>query len=165
MKKTFCISLFSQPVTFSWDQRHTKQGVSCNYISFAKNQKEQGPCGAFAAVAAVEAIAQIYFNKPGTTAIDLSESNIYSAIDSSMNCKGVGCGAVGIASSLFYIKSTGIVDETCFQYPDEPLPPYLGDSTYRYCYQDCRGIMCDNPSYRVFIPHYSEIGISNNTEL
>jgi len=161
--------LCAQPATFRWDKRHQdplKQEVFINYISDAKNQKEQGPCGAFASVAAVEAIAQIYFNKTSPM-LDLSESNIYSENDTVNHCSGVGCGAVGVTSSLFFIKSTGIVDENCFKYPDEPLPPHLGDSTYRYCYQDCRGIMCDYPSYRVFIPHYNEINISNNnnTEL
>ncbi|HOM41526.1 MAG TPA: C1 family peptidase [Bacteroidales bacterium] len=161
------IFLFAQPADFRWDKRHQdryKPDSLTNYISDAKNQKEQGPCGAFAAVAAVEAIAQIYFNKTGPM-LDLSESNIYSGIDTSMNCKGVGCGAVGVISSLFFIKNNGIVDENCFRYPDQPLPPHKGDSTYRYCYEDCQ-IMCDNPDYRVFIPYYDDTAnINNNTEL
>lgn len=66
----FCIPLYSQPAAFRWDFRHYHEGkkIVFNYISEAKNQKEQGPCGAFAAVAAVEAIAQIYFNKTGAHA-------------------------------------------------------------------------------------------------
>jgi len=156
--------LSAQPDKFTWNLRHYKnKDTLYNYISDAKNQKEQGPCGAFAAVAAVEAIAQIYFNKPGTTAIDLSESNIYSNNDT-CGCPGVGCGSVGVITPLNLIKSSGIVDENCFEYPEEPLP--VQDN--RYCYRDCDCVMCDNPAYRVFIPHWDTIPnaqIADNTQL
>jgi len=152
--------LSAQPVNFSWNKRHQnpkKPGVFINYISDAKNQKEQGPCGAFASVAAVEAITQIYFNKTSPV-LDLSESNIYSE---SWNggCHGVGCGSVGVDSPLNLIKSSGIVDENCFPYPTSPLP----DSSY--CYKDCQNF-CGNPAYHVYIPHWDSITtITNNTEL
>ncbi|MGQ9621039.1 MAG: C1 family peptidase, partial [Bacteroidales bacterium] len=161
----FGVSLYSQPESFSWDKRHNYENFIINYISEAKNQKEQGPCGAFAAVAAVEAVSQIYFNKTSPM-IDLSESNIYSNNDSTVNCPGVGCGSIGILAPLNLINSTGIVDEDCFEYPEEPLP--VENSTQRFCYRDCEGIICDNPAYRVFIPHNGntgQINIQNNTQL
>jgi len=157
--------LYSQPANFRWDKRHYKKGKYVfNYISYAKNQKEQGPCGAFAVVAAVEAIAQIYFNKTSPM-LDLSESNIYSE-NLSGGCPGVGCGSVGVIAPLDLINLTGIVNEACFEYPEEPLP--VEDSIHRYCYRDCQGIICDNPDYHVFIPHNgnaSIINIQNNTQL
>ncbi|HCI54983.1 MAG TPA: hypothetical protein DFI01_03545, partial [Bacteroidales bacterium] len=166
MKKYFLIfcfflvnfSLFAQPSEFTWSYRHKIQ----NYISPAKNQREQGPCGAFAVVGAVEAIAQIYFNKTWPM-LDLSESNIYSNNDTSCHCPGVGCGSIGVVAPLNLIKSTGIVDEDCLKYPDEPLKPE--EEPNRYCYEYCQGIICDNPAYRVFIPYWEKIYITNNTLL
>ena len=68
MKTTFTILLslimmvaFSQPISFSW---HNPSVSSQNYISSAKNQGEQSTCKIFAAVAAVEAMSHIYYNKP-----------------------------------------------------------------------------------------------------
>lgn len=68
-----CFSLSAQPTSFSWATRHGN-----SYISSAKNQKVQGPCSIFAAIAGVEAMAQIYFNKGGPT-LDLSERYLYNA--------------------------------------------------------------------------------------
>lgn len=65
---------YSQPSSFSWNQRHQ----IIDYVSNAKDQGEQGPCGIFATVAAVEAMIEIYFNHTGSTE-NLSESNLYSA--------------------------------------------------------------------------------------
>jgi hypothetical protein len=57
------LGVISQPASFSWNNRHRGyiQGTSYfkNYISPAKNQREQGPCGIFAAIAGAEAMAQI----------------------------------------------------------------------------------------------------------
>ena len=55
------ITTFSQPPTFSW---YNSSNSNRNYISPAKDQGEQGPCRIFAAVAAVEAMCHIYYNKP-----------------------------------------------------------------------------------------------------
>ena len=75
----FVLNSFSQPTSFSWysddeDERN-------NYISSAKDQGEQGPCGIFAAVGAVEAMSHIFYNKPFNSAnngVNLSEAEIYS---------------------------------------------------------------------------------------
>lgn len=51
-----------QPSSFSWFSDDDE--IRYNYISPAKDQGEQSPCHIFAAVAAVEAMSHIYFNKP-----------------------------------------------------------------------------------------------------
>jgi hypothetical protein len=141
-------SLCAQPAAFSWFSRHE----NFNYISTAKDQEEQGPCRIFASVAAVEAMAQIYFNKNGA-ALNLSESNIYNG---GYGCPGFGCsiGSASVEESLGLIKSSGIVDENCFPYPTQP----------EYCRTDCDNI-CDNPANLVTIPKYLKINPGNNTEL
>jgi hypothetical protein len=53
------IILCAQPSEFKWRARS-----DTNYISSAKDQEEQGPCGIFAAVGAIEALSHIYYNKP-----------------------------------------------------------------------------------------------------
>jgi hypothetical protein len=55
------VNAFSQPSSFSW---HNKDTICLNFISPAKDQGEQSPCRIFAAVAAVEAMCHIYYNKP-----------------------------------------------------------------------------------------------------
>ncbi len=86
MKKIFVLylillnfsTLLAQPTYFSWKKPNFgwEQGNGFNYISPAKNQGEQGPCMIFAAVAAVEAMSQIYYHKPSGsgTFLNLSES-------------------------------------------------------------------------------------------
>lgn len=55
--------IVAQPSAFTWSERHLHpEKGSYNYISPAKDQKEQGPCNVFASVAAVEAMVQIFFN-------------------------------------------------------------------------------------------------------
>lgn len=51
--------LYSQPNEFTW-----RASSDTNYISPAKNQGELSLCKIFAAVAAVEAMSHIYYNKP-----------------------------------------------------------------------------------------------------
>lgn len=60
------IVLFAQPSIFSWQKGVPQMPSGFNYISPAKNQREQGPCRIFAAVAAVEAMSQIYYHKPSS---------------------------------------------------------------------------------------------------
>jgi len=150
--------LSAQPATFKWNESHKnpKTGVFINYISEAKNQKNQGPCGAFAAVAAVEATSQIYFNKTSWM-LDLSESWLYHQCDSA--CPGLGCAGIAPGGSLDFIKLNGVVNDSCFPYPEKPQ----GDDSL-YCYLDCKNF-CYNPEYRVFIPHYSKIQVGNYIEL
>jgi hypothetical protein len=63
----FCIQsiiLCAQPSYFTWKKLDSGDNKGFNYISPAKNQREQGPCMIFSAVAAVEAMSQIYYHKP-----------------------------------------------------------------------------------------------------
>jgi len=65
----------SQPQSFSWYSE--EDSLRYNYISPAKDQGEQSPCHIFAAVAAVEAMCHIYYNKPFSSSlggINLSEA-------------------------------------------------------------------------------------------
>lgn len=105
-------STYSQPSAFSWNSRHR----DIDYVSEAKDQKEQGPCGIFATVAAVEAMIEIYFNHEVSTE-NLSESNLYS------EC-GISDWTPGTALPFF--KSTGAVDEFHWPYPTGPyyISPY-----------------------------------------
>ncbi len=104
-------NLFAQPITFSWNARHG----TIDYISPAEDQKEQGPCGIFTTVAAVEAMVQIYFNTTGSE-LNLSESNLYS-----------NCGIVDfpVGSALSFIKNIGVVDDYSWRFPTSPVndPP------------------------------------------
>jgi hypothetical protein len=137
-----CIHLLAQPSFFSWQRLTDGENKGNNYISPAKNQREQSPCHIFAAVAAVEALSHIYFNKPfpknSTTCLDLSEREIYSW------CSGFGGpqGSASIEEALNYIDTKGIVDENCFQYPQSH--PF---------YTDCSS-KCSIPQIEVDTPGY-----------
>lgn len=89
-------------MAYSWNDRH-----GFDYISDAKDQKEQGPCGIFATVAAVEAMVQIYFNTTGSD-LDLSESNLYSE-----------CGLHNFPApqALSFFKTNGVIDNSSWQFP------------------------------------------------
>ncbi len=108
-----CLSLFAQPSTFSWALRHGRGSSNYSYISPAKDQGVPGPCHVFAGVAAVEAMAQIYFNKidadPG---LNLSERLLYN--DSGT---GILCEASTVTTVLNYFVNTGVIDDASFQYP------------------------------------------------
>ncbi|NQU87321.1 MAG: hypothetical protein HQ541_16330 [Mariniphaga sp.] len=145
----FVLNSFSQPSSFSWysdDEDEHK-----NYISPAKDQCEQGPCGIFATVASVEALSHIYFNKPFThssNGINLAEAEIYS------ECVGFGRYPEGSASTentLNYIDTYGIINEACFEFPDT-------------CFRkDCDAI-CENPVYEVNIPGFEQFYPSSNQD-
>lgn len=49
-----------QPSSYSW---YNPNNSNLNYISPYKDQGEQSPCGVFAAIAAIEALSHIYYNK------------------------------------------------------------------------------------------------------
>lgn len=103
-----------QPLSFSWFSDDDE--IRYNYISPAKDQGEQGPCGIFAAVGAVEALSHIYYNKPFSSSlggINLSEAEIYSG------CSGYGRfeAAASAREALWYADTTGIINESCFTYP------------------------------------------------
>lgn len=110
-----CGFIYSQPSSFSWNHRH----YNIDYVSDAKDQKEQGPCGIFATVAAVEAMIEIYFNHVVSNE-NLSESNLYSVC---------GIQAWGPDLALPFFKSTGSVDDYSWKYP---LGPYYVAPNYYY---------------------------------
>ena len=96
----FNLTLLAQPSFFSWQRPQNGDNRGNNYISPAKDQGEQGPCRTFAAVAAVEAMSHIYYNKPfsyTTNGIDLSEAEIYSG------CSGFGVLLVQLILKRRYI--------------------------------------------------------------
>lgn len=139
------ISINAQPNAFTWKSSSNK-----DYISPAKDQGTQGPCHIFAAVAAVEAMCQIYYNKSQTSSeIDLSEAEIYSP------CSGYGCvmGPADISQTFTYVGTNGIVDDDCFEYPDE----------YPFCRPICNP--CSIPQYEVTIPGYQQLYLSTNQQL
>jgi hypothetical protein len=141
-----CCHLSAQPTSFSWASRHGN-----SYISAAKNQKVQGPCSIFAAVAGVEAMAQIYFNKLGAS-LDLSERYLYNA---GGECPGFGCESpASILETLGLFSTSGVIDESCFPFP----------SSEPYCSDECDNI-CSSPSNEVTIPYHERVYPSNATDL
>jgi len=140
--------LSAQPAAFIWASRH---GYTGSYISPAKDQKEQKPCGIFSAVAAVEAIAQIYFNKYDPN-LDLSESNLYNQ-DCGLGCmEGLGAYA---ALEVFMDPEQGIVDDITLPYPSYPAD---------YCRDECGNIYTTFRSL-VTIPLYDDISLNDSSDL
>ena len=98
----------SVPLPSKWDWRNV---AGKNYVTSIKDQGHCGSCWAFASIGAVEADYKVENNLP-TVNIDLSEQNLVSP----------GCGAGGSCdggnpgSALGYIKTVGVVNETCFSY-------------------------------------------------
>jgi C1A family cysteine protease len=94
--------------TASFDWRNN----SGNWITSIKNQGPCGSCWAFGTLAIVEAKIKISLNNPDFD-IDLSEQDLVS-------CSEIGdCGGAKIKSEqeIFeYLKTTGIVKESCFPY-------------------------------------------------
>lgn len=138
------MDVLCQPSTFSWFSDDEEERF--NYISPAKDQGEQGPCRIFTAVAAVEAMCHIYYNKPfpsGTNGTDLSEREIYSW------CSGYGgpLGSASIEEALHYIDTSGIINESCFPYPTS-WPFFTNCST-----------MCSNPDLEVNIPGFEQLNL------
>ncbi|NEW84949.1 MAG: C1 family peptidase, partial [Mariniphaga sp.] len=136
----------SQPATFSW---YSKQLTKPNYISLAKDQGEQGPCAIFAAVAAIEALSHIYYNKPfpyNLSCLDLSEAEMYSI------CSGYGRleGAANAWETFNYSTANGIIDEACFPYP----------SASSYFRDPCT--KCSTPSQKVKVPGWEALFFSSD---
>jgi C1A family cysteine protease len=79
-----------------------------NYMTPVRNQGGCGSCWAFAAVGAVEANINAYYNK--NLNIDLSEQDLVS-------CSKAGtCAGGALSTVLNYISSNGVCQETCFKY-------------------------------------------------
>jgi hypothetical protein len=111
---------------FDWRNRHGQ-----NWNTSVKTQFG-GTCWAFGAVAATEALVNLYFNQK--IDLDLSEQEIVSCSDAG-SCSG---GSLGGGGALDYISSYGIVDQNCF--PNG------------YCNASCDDTLkCLNPDERIFI--------------
>lgn len=122
-----CLNISAQPTTFSWALRHGYSSPSYSYISPAKNQVIQGPCYAFACVAAVEAMAHIYYNKLNAEyGLNLSERLLYNN-----SGVGVGCTASSVTNNLNYFRDYGVIDEASFQYPGSCSSEQPGSFDFR----------------------------------
>lgn len=92
------------PASFDWRNNGGK------FVTPVRNQGSCGSCFTFATVAAMEAKALIYFNKPGTD-INFSEQIV-------LSCSGAGdCYNGGSASTAAnFLTSTGTGREGCYPY-------------------------------------------------
>jgi len=132
------------PSSFSWRTRH---GDKYDYISNAKDQLVQGPCGTFAAVAAVEAMCQIYFNNYQIGLFDFSEAYVYNHGDN--GCPGLGCESANASSVLDFAKSsgtTGLINDNAFTFTWSKI----GQEN---CIWDCSSL--GTPNQRIFVPNMS----------
>jgi hypothetical protein len=151
----YCLSSNAQlPSSFSWYTRH-----NYGYISNAKPQIINGPCGVFSAVAAVEAMCQIYYNNRDVTGeFDFSEAFVYND-NSQTGCPGAGCVSNDAPTALSFAKTTGFINNDCF-----PWPSNSNEFTDE-CIKNCARY-CGTPSQHVYIPNYAnEITITTDSEL
>lgn len=101
--KTSSIKSYSYPSSLDWRNNNG------DWTSPIKSQGSCGSCWAFSAVGVVESRINIALNNPNYD-IDLSEQDLIS-------CSGVGsCEGGQENDALEYIKSEGIVKESCFPY-------------------------------------------------
>lgn len=127
---------YSQPSSYSWNHRHNY----IDYVSDAKDQGEQGPCGIFATVAAVEAMIEIYFNHEGSNE-NLSESNLYS--DCTLHNWTPDL-------ALPFFKSNGSVDEGTWPWPG---PVYTKPDHPRYMTNPpCNTFLAEDYDHKAKIP-------------
>jgi hypothetical protein len=133
-----CLSLDAQlPSSFSWKSRH-----SYGYLpDYSKNQLIQGPCGVFAAVAAVEAMCQIYYNNPGKDLFDFSEAYVYNSSEN--DCPGIGCESANASSVLDFASTTGLINDNAFTFTLSKIEDN--------CILDCGSL--GTPSQRIFVPY------------
>jgi|GEM_PF-5570587 hypothetical protein len=87
---------------FSWGSFNGK-----TFITASKDQKEQGPCHIFAALAQVESMYELLYFRPGSTSLDLSEYQMYS------RCIEAGAGTVPHFNVYPFLANTGVVEESC----------------------------------------------------
>ena len=114
---------------FDWRTRHgaTEPGspyydgdpAGSGWITPVKNQGQCGSCWAFAAVGALESVANLYFNEH--VDLDLSEQEMVSCANcGSCDGGGPGCTLSHIAGT--HLDGFGIVDEGCFPYTATDAP-------------------------------------------
>jgi len=123
------IALAQLPDHFDWRNVNGK-----NYMSPVKAQGDCGSCGPFAAVGAVEAQYNIFWDWPEYD-IDLSEEHLVSNNCFPYDCRG-GLGSQ--YDALLFIMNSGITDEDCFPYVDYDCTPGCG------CAHGCSNAECSD---------------------
>jgi len=127
-----------------WDWRDVD---GKNWLNAIRNQKPCGTCWAFSAVGSVEGTYNVEQNCPACE-VDLSEQQLVSKGNGCCNLSYCGnCMSGGLPQdALEFIKSAGIVEESCFPYKGADLPCNL----------------CANATKRVHIEEY--LRISSNPD-
>jgi C1A family cysteine protease len=124
------------PSTFNWLNHHGQ-----NYITPIKDQSGCGSCWDLSSVAAIEGDINAYYNRPDQS-LDLSEQDV-------LYCAGPysqGCGGGIPSEAMGYVKSSGIVTESCL--------PYLSGSQCKVGADRCPGKDLNSNLYRL-----SDVGI------
>lgn len=120
---------------WDWRNRHEK-----NWMTSVNFHEKCGGCWAFASISAIEAYANLYYNR--LINLDLSEEEIISC--STQN----GCSGGTEYAAFNYIKNYGVVNESCFSYADTVL--------------SC-SLKCSTPSEKIYIQDYSSIAINEDS--
>lgn len=94
---------------FDWRDRHGQ-----DWITSVKDQTGCGSCTAFAAIAATEAMLNIYHNNSNIDA-DLSEQEVWVCNSAGGSCE-IGSQTY---SKMYYIRDHGVSEEACFPYVAE----------------------------------------------
>lgn len=111
--------------SFDWRNRHGK-----NWITSVKHQGESNYCWAFAPVAALEGVVNLYYNQK--IDMDLSEQDVgYYAYS---DCYGYRVGG-NSGTALRYIQRNGVIDEETLPFMDYcPVPlPDQRTKNYNEC--------------------------------
>ncbi len=120
---------------WDWRTRHGK-----NWMTDVRDQGKCGSCWAFAALGALEAYINLYYNE--LVNYNLSEEEIISCSDYGCGSNAVNDTVSGAVNNAFiYIKAHGVVNEDCFLYTASR--------------QDCN--KCSNPNEQVVLEDYDEI--------
>ena len=98
--------VYSYPSTVNWRNQN-----GYDWTTSIKSQAPCGSCSAFASAGAIESRMEIVNNNP-YFAPNLAESHLY-------YCNGGNCEqGIYIQTALQFAQDTGIVDESCYSYPD-----------------------------------------------
>ena len=127
---------------FDWRNRHGR-----NWMTPAKNQSSPSSCSScwvFAPVGATEAYTRLYYNQ--LLNLDLSEQDVLSCTPIRYNSNN--CSGGYIDDALYYLKNTGVVNETCFTYSASDLP--------------CEN-KCSNPNEEIRIGNYTSFSPNPKT--
>lgn len=127
---------------WDWRDRHGR-----NWMTSVKYQGGCNSCWIFAAVGALEAYTNLYYNQIASYTNSNNEQKIEYDLSEQevMNCIVDNyCGSRGSpAKALNYIKNNGVVNEECF--------PYVAQN------RDCSSYKCSDPAERVFIENFDTI--------